>query len=271
MSEYSVQLVDPVTKQAFKEHFGFGRTYVEVEPKAEYFIKIQRKNNHGMGWFGSERAPLVCADIEVDGTNLGYKFNDTLETPKFGGSWRLVNNISTMTALRFGTIIVSNPGAKPIDISGGLVGTVTVNVFEAIFDSVCTDYNNYSSPNLSLQVAATLARDGDKKKTVRTETGAYSQSDTYPATFNHYRKGQLIEKITLYYATAFGLIHASILAKPPLWDQARLEAPSRNEEIDPELVGIQPTIIKDNSLAAFGVKSKEYECFDLTHLATDDD
>jgi hypothetical protein len=50
-----------------------------------------------------------------------------------------------------------------------------------------------------------------------------------------------------------GLNHAGILPKPPLWDRARLQAPFEEDEIDPELAGIQPTIIREDGLEALGV------------------
>lgn len=37
---FKVELIDATTKQPFKEHTSKGKTYAEVEPDAEYFIRI---------------------------------------------------------------------------------------------------------------------------------------------------------------------------------------------------------------------------------------
>jgi hypothetical protein len=58
---FTVELVAADTKVAFKEHTKDGRTYVEVEPQVEYFIRVE-----------AEAGPEVEIDLAVDGKELGY-------------------------------------------------------------------------------------------------------------------------------------------------------------------------------------------------------
>jgi hypothetical protein len=162
MSGISVQLVDAVTKQPFKEHYKDGKTYVEVEPQVEYFIKIQRKEHNVMD--GEDEIPEVIAVSEVDGVYLGYSSPWTFEEPGYNGCLNsFKNGIETMTALRFGTPSVSDNNAKPINVSAGMVGTISVNIYEAIEAGLLEDYSEFSSANLSSQIEAPLA-DGKQHK-----------------------------------------------------------------------------------------------------------
>jgi hypothetical protein len=58
---FTVELVAADTKVAFKEHTKDGRTYVEVEPQVEYFIRVE-----------AEIGPEVELRLAVDGKDLGY-------------------------------------------------------------------------------------------------------------------------------------------------------------------------------------------------------
>jgi hypothetical protein len=266
MSGISVQLVDAVTKQPFKEHYKDGKTYVEVEPQVEYFIKIQRKEHNVMD--GEDEIPMVLAFYEVDGVNLGYRTPDTFEKPEYKGCWDFSNGVSTHTALRFGTPSVSDMSGNPINVSAGMVGTISVKIYEAVEGGLRTR-QNVISRELSSQIEAPLA-DGKQHKAVRSENGTFSQTRSLPRVYMEYYNGKHLETITLCYGTALGLIHAGLLPRPPVWEQARLEAPATGE-IDPELAGIQPTTVRDQDLTLLGItlrRGRNVELFDLTHLDT---
>jgi hypothetical protein len=94
-----------------------------------------------------------------------------------------------------------------------------------------------------------------------------TQTRKVPATHRRYKRGKLLEIINLQYGTALGLIYAGVLPRPPIWTQAKLQAPVG--EVDPELASIEPTIVKDRALTLLGAtlkQGKEYALFDLTHL-----
>jgi hypothetical protein len=59
---FTVELVSADSKVKFQQHTKDGKTYVEVEPEAEYFVRV-----------AAEPAPRVSGRIDVDGKSLGYK------------------------------------------------------------------------------------------------------------------------------------------------------------------------------------------------------
>jgi hypothetical protein len=124
MSNFCVQLVEAETKHPFKEHYKDGHTYVEVEPKAQYFIKIQRKPST---W--EKEPPKVKVVVSIDGSEL-VPINGRFEEPRFKGSSECAGGVYTTTAFQFGTPVVSDSHAAPVDISFGLWGKVSVKIFE---------------------------------------------------------------------------------------------------------------------------------------------
>jgi len=56
---FEFALVEAQTKTRFQEHAHGGKTYIEAEPGAEYFISIQKVD---------KTEGDVCLDYAVDGT-----------------------------------------------------------------------------------------------------------------------------------------------------------------------------------------------------------
>ena len=67
---FSVQLVDAETKEPFKEFSKDNKHYAEVEPGAEYFIRLQR--------VAGGTSSIVRSSFTVDGVDLGYHLNHNL-------------------------------------------------------------------------------------------------------------------------------------------------------------------------------------------------
>jgi hypothetical protein len=65
--KFTVELVDGLSKSPYKEHKATnGRTYVEVEPNCEYFIRVGKANDGA--------TCTVMIHIEVDGERIGNTY-----------------------------------------------------------------------------------------------------------------------------------------------------------------------------------------------------
>ena len=76
--------------------------------------------------------------------------------------------------------------------------------------------------------------DPDKKKGVKSDKGETFTAHKSKRRRKTYAKGGLLCTITLRYCSTLGLIHAGVLAKPPLWDMQRLTDPADKGEQKPE-------------------------------------
>jgi len=64
-ASFTVELVNALTKEPFIEHSGSdGKIYVEVEPEADYFIKISSSVD--------PKVQKLVVGIEIDGNDIGY-------------------------------------------------------------------------------------------------------------------------------------------------------------------------------------------------------
>lgn len=271
MSSVSVQLVDATTGEAFKEHHKDDKIYVEVEPMADYFIKIDRKSEDGSG------QDIVIVDFKIDGTELNFNYTGNLQRPYQVGSWQLQNGESTMMSLKFGTPVVSDDSAMEVeaspapvtDTSNGMTGSIELLVFEAKpMKEALDEWADFSSNNPDCAVDKPIA-DQMHMKAVRSGLGTVPRDAPISKGPTSYEKGELLETITLNYCTALGLIYAGILDQPPHWEKAQMEAPWTGHD-DPELEGIKPEIVRKEIVTDVRgektVKVEELVLFDLTHL-----
>ncbi|CAB9531656.1 expressed unknown protein [Seminavis robusta] len=86
---FQVQLVEAVSGQPFKEHSLTGKPdecFAEVEPGAEYFIRVQYLAKDDDDFFGS--GSVFVADLEVDGCDLGYELTIEDDTAHLCGGWK---------------------------------------------------------------------------------------------------------------------------------------------------------------------------------------
>eukprot|EP00588_Corethron_pennatum_P034021 CAMPEP_0194346230 /NCGR_PEP_ID=MMETSP0171-20130528/105309_1 /TAXON_ID=218684 /ORGANISM="Corethron pennatum, Strain L29A3" /LENGTH=320 /DNA_ID=CAMNT_0039113327 /DNA_START=70 /DNA_END=1030 /DNA_ORIENTATION=+ len=123
---FTVELVDAISGEPFAEHAGpDGKTYAEVEPDAEYFIKVSAPRDHPKG-------TRVQTAYEIDGVNLGYYDklwaykNNTVwagSASRRGGAW-------SKTSLKFAGKPAPSRGKRraPLLFTGRVVVTLSESV-----------------------------------------------------------------------------------------------------------------------------------------------
>ena len=266
--EYSVELIDAQTKEAYQEHDGKDDSadnhcvncFVEVEPGSEYFIRV-----------ANDSASIVICNITVDGNDLGYEFCLGPSEYDDKGLWTLANGNSIHTAFKVDKAAASgNPNNSNSD--NNEVGVISVDFFEYIEGDGTEKANNFQSNWSSTESAAPNRRaveDGDKKRQVKSQEGSHSeQLSNDDGERKVYSYGEGVETIRLKYCTAVGLIVEGVLVKPPLWDWARMTQPAP-ANLDPkEVINATPKIFKRNICDHDGkvIEEKDVEMFDLTNI-----
>ena len=202
---FTVELVSADTKVAFQEHAKGQETFVEVEPEAEYFVRLS-----------VDAGPKVRGKISVDGKGLGYITN--IGTPATTSShncglYSFDGISSTVKALMFAKAKIFNSGndddtkeKKPF-----WTGNVTVEIFE-LFETGTT----YTAPTHNNtwkggDVGFVIGQADPKKKGVMTAEGNLANSVKDNGVRAHYTRGRLLETINLNYCSTVGLIFAGVL------------------------------------------------------------
>ncbi|CAB9512937.1 expressed unknown protein [Seminavis robusta] len=131
--KFQVQLVEAVSEQPFKEHSLTGKPdecFAEVEPGAEYFIRVQYLAKDDDDFFGS--GSVFVADLEVDGCDLGYELTIEDDTAHLCGGWKHEKGASTSTSLRFERprISTSAVAADQLEVAS-MLGQVAVSFWKA--------------------------------------------------------------------------------------------------------------------------------------------
>lgn len=214
-------------KMPFPEHISSnGEIFVEVEPESEYYIRVK-----------TDYEDTVRVDISVDGNNLGYYSTMTKESgaEEKGLSKRECGK-SYKYALKFDKANVrqKEEGDKGREVPFW-TGKIEVEFSEAVFQgySAIQDYSqNWKGGDVSFVMGIS---DPDKKKGVKSGKGdTFEVKKVGGGQVANYGKGGLLQKITLRYCSTLGLIHAGILAKPPMWDFHRLTNPAESQENVPQ-------------------------------------
>jgi len=202
VGDFTLELVQADTKEAFKEHTGpapNNHVYAEVEPDVEYFIRA-----------GSSVGG-VQVELTVDGVHLGYRQYFSIPNSEYGGSWERKNGMQKMTALCFNIAHVKREGGMPSMLTGKV---------EAVFYKLgALEYkpaNDFASKELTGE-----SKLGGKKCVV-SKNGKYVLDDkkfdskiAKNALIPNYGRGERICTVTLNYCTAVGLIVNKILDAPP--------------------------------------------------------
>jgi hypothetical protein len=252
---FKVSLVSADDKKTkFQEHSKDGKTFVEVEPDAEYFISIAKPKPYLKG-----DAQTLLAWISVDDKPLGYSLsfrsNYQSDEPSIRGIYSLVNGESTHKALVFTKPKVSQDGTAN---RGLLMGKVEVKIYEGVFAGLSQRTNFSSSFSAS---SVDLNQSGlSKKKSLRSGEGTTSFSEKQPVASQHsYHKGKLIDTITLNYCAALGLIEVGVLPQPDLWTHHRMKRPAPTGQ----KMAVQPKKVRP--------QSREIELFDLADTGSDEE
>lgn len=245
LGKYSVEIINEETKIAFPEHKSeSGEIYVEVEPEAEYKIRIK-----------TDSEDPVRADFSVDGSSLGY--NATIskkDPPQDKGLWEYKDGKSYHRALKFAKAQVRQPTGNEANAPNFWTGKVEVTFSEAFFKGY-KEQGDHSSTWNGGDVSFVMGiSDPDKKKGVKSDKGERFEVHKSKRRRKTYTKGGVLQTITLRYCSTLGLIHAGVLAKPPMWDMHRLSNPvEESQENAPE----PETTVK-------GEGGGKVEVFDLT-------
>lgn len=294
---FSIQIVEATTRQPFREHTRpcDGKVYVEVEPDAEYYIRLQVLPETSKSYY------FQCF---VDGQKLEHHSRLSTNKPKDTGLWERVDGYSITRALRF-TRIPSIDGQHPLkhdstrcDLQptlgkGGPMGENKVEIREALLipnsSTPVQDHKLSQNWKFKTSINGTDCHSNmtpeQGKKRLRTSEGTLLETHPVSKTKSLYKTGPLLEIITLSYCTALGLIHEGVIKKPPLWEFHRLKH-SRDSKIDEEEddkydkshLKVQPKRIRLVATTDDGktpvmapIQRREYELFDLSQLPDDDD
>ncbi len=226
VNDFEFKLVSAEDKTPFQEHQKDGKTYVEVEPDAEYFMSIRTVRPPSVD--------LYCI-FEIDGNNLEYYqpfSSGKVESSNLGTVSRS-NGVVRSKALKFVKASFTT-GEAGIGSTMAGMGTVELKVYSAIYKGnfMKTDYTtSLAAPTIQMEDPGVMSMKKNVRSTegniVETKPKIYDPNKAYA----RYRKGQYLYSITLYYCAAPGLIAVGVLPKPPAWDLLRMTQPS---DISPE-------------------------------------
>jgi hypothetical protein len=119
------------------------------------------------------------------------------------------------------------------------MGKVEIKMYEGIFFDGYKDQRNFSS---SFSAAAVdLNQSGlAKKKSLRSSEGETVEASQTVAKQSIYKRGALLDVVTLNYCTALGLIEVGVLEKPDMWTHHRMKRPHKGDQGAPR---VKPTTI----------------------------
>jgi hypothetical protein len=229
VEDFEFQLVSAADDDAntpFKEHEKNLKTYVEVEPDAEYFLSIRKVR--------ASSSVLYC-QFYVDGKGLGYYHtfqpNYIHGAPQNFGVCSRSNGIQTQKALQFvkaSFTTSSSDGSTGIGSTMAGMGEIKIEVSQGIpMGTEKTKDFSSSFTASSINIFETTAA-VTMKKNLRSGVGSNAietkVADDKPRM--SYGQGTKLYTITLYYCAAPGLIAVGVLTKPPLWTFARMLHPA---------------------------------------------
>ena len=261
-----VTLVDAQTRKKFKEHVADNRQiYVEVEPEVEYFIHA--KNN---------TTSTVVVDAKVNDQDLGYISEIGARCSTLMGLWSTNNSSSTETALRFKKIDQRPIQDNDKDYLMSLIGHIEVNVFEHICtwektkkrkkeEDVMSKWKD-DDPKL-IKLARNL---WESKKFVESGKGEFSI--TTKLEYCDFKAGRFLDKISLNYCTAAGLMEVGILRQPSFNAQSKNSAARIKNSPNKSKLNIEPKIVINDIKDADGniIRKEKTEYFDLINLSDSD-
>ncbi len=254
---YSLQLIDAITKEPFKEHPGKNgmNSYFEVEPGVEYFMKFQ---NHS--------SQTVLLEFKVDGEELGYQGCCSRGTSEEYGLWSFDKNDqqTLMKALKLQKIITRPGDSKDDENQGGNTGVVEVSIYEKIDLDGYYYMNNSSSKFTGTTEVHDTDVDGTKKR-LKSEHGSTKRIKTDDGRRRNRKKGKKLETIKVKYCSTVGLIIDGVLPKPPVWEWFKMRKPQAvyTGKLDVQPVKSEIQSRNENDTES---KKKAHEMFDLTSV-----
>lgn len=221
---FEVSLVRADTKEPFKEHTNeSGDTYVEVEPKMDYFVQVMSTY--------PETESLVRADFVLDDVDLGYYTIPIYGQESLHGLLTVQGDTQVEKALCFHCDELGINTTNENIVFGSLEMTFSEAICKGtrITDTARNVTNLWTSG-----IVDGSGIPGTNNKVVKSKEGSLELSKTTRSKRTrtiYYCAGTQLAKVKLYYCTAFGLIQAGILPKPPLWDDHRSKFPHQSSPV----------------------------------------
>jgi hypothetical protein len=234
---FTVQLVEAKSKAPYKEFTKDGSTFVEVEPDAEYWIRVEKEQGT------DEEIAAYGMHLAIDGVNLGFRvdwFRDK-RPPRYLGLWERKSGSHTYKALRF-----YEPSYKPDPLTEFSVesyvermGRIDVMIHKADLENVTARSGgdrDVICPFASMELREmTVSLDVDnitREKHVMSHIGTdCALISCNPNTSPKYGHAELLKSISLRYCSTVGLIRAGLLVKSDTFDATH--TPKKNEDHQP--------------------------------------
>jgi hypothetical protein len=262
---FTVELIRADTRVAFMEHTKDDKTYAEVEPDVEYFVRLE-----------TEPGLRVHAEIYVDGKHLGYAIeigSPLLEketTDK--GLWSFDGISSTDQALKFAKAKVFD-SADETENTPFWTGNIEVKFYE-LFDTgeIVTRQpfqNTWDGGDVGPVMG--LQTDSNMKGVMSTEGKTVINGKEEKRKRKYRRIGRKLASIKLHYCSTVGLIFAGVLGPVnPIWLARKVNEYKRGaEQVAAEAANMPPPKkirwVPEIDGLPFGLPI-EYELFDLTRL-----
>jgi hypothetical protein len=253
---FKIELVYADTKLPFIEHTKDGKIYVEVEPDVEYFISIQQT--------GKSSGGATMATFFVDGKELGYNYSGLKRRsrPSYKGILSREQGSQSMKALKFTRPRISQDGTNVN--RNLLMGKVEIMLYEGIPNGYKGKRGDFTSKFSA--TAVDLEQSGlAKKKSLRSGEGEVKiTKNVSKEHYMSYKRGKQIDKFTLNYCAALGLMEVGVLEKPDAWTHHRMKRPAKLEQGAPR---VRPKRVHDTG----SIESKTVELFDLCATGSDDE
>jgi len=236
--EFELVSADEDSKIKFQEHKKNSKTYVEVEPDAEYYLSVRKIR---------PSASILYCEYFIDGKRLTYYRPHhalTIHTsPVLDGIFSESNGIQTINALKFMKASFTSRNNSD-NSTGGYegssqagMGDIKMEVYEGIPVGNQTNGDHKSSfTTSSIDMDTNDVAAVTMKKNLRSGTGNNALKTEASQVRMAYQKGTHLYTITLYYCAAPGLIAVGVLPKPPHWTYARMLHPAQTTAKEKEQI-----------------------------------
>ena len=204
---FEIELINAETKVPFKEHTHTdGRTYSEVEPDADYFIRVKGHN-----------LEVAVVKLSIDGKDLGYQspIHKTYGWVE-KGLFKRQNGSDSHNALRFNKLYNPRNVVGDDEYEGHWTGSVELKVSKYV---QLNEYASLHDSKSSWTPNADAVLDGlnmsSNKKACNTVHGKTQTAVSKTKAHMLYTGGDHLETIKLYYCSTVGLFAAKVLKPPP--------------------------------------------------------
>lgn len=225
--KFTLELIDAVTNRPFTEHHGKdGKTYAEVEPEIEYFLRISSTDPRS-----------VCCKFSVDDKDLGYVCSLHQNNVSIRGIWSRENAVSKMSTLKFNKLINRRNGdshnnKRDRGQNWGednihWTGCVEMKIYELVVkERMASIYSDVSSSwSANTEHVLKGLNLSSNKKALNSTVGSTTIEKKLSGRQSHVSCGDHITSIKLYYCSTVGLIAAKVLDPPPRHEDEERQVP----------------------------------------------